>query len=170
MSAEVNVLSPHWREVATHVVAFTAAVLVLKRYAWKPVLNLLEDRRRKIASEFEGIDRGKVENEKLRGQYEQQLRTIDAQARTRIQEAVNEGQKVAGEIKEHARSESREILQRAEEEIEREKSKAEVALKEDMVRIAMAAAEKVVRQKLDPATHKKLISEMIDEMSRMPSA
>jgi hypothetical protein len=34
----------------------------------------------------------------------------------------------------------------------------------------MSAAEKVVRQKLDAATHRKLISEMIDEMSRMPNS
>ncbi len=32
MAGEVNVLAPHWREVATHAVAFTAAVLVLRRY------------------------------------------------------------------------------------------------------------------------------------------
>lgn len=167
MSEEVNVLSPHWREVATHVVAFTAAVFLLRRYAWKPMLSLLEDRRTKIVSEFEGIEQGKSANEKLRTHYEQQLRTIDAQARTRLQEAVNEGQKVGGEIKEQARVESRELLQRAQEEISREKDKAEVALKEDMVAMAMAAAEKVIRQKLDAATHRKLISDAIEEMTRM---
>jgi F-type H+-transporting ATPase subunit b len=167
MSEEVNVLSPHWREVATHVVAFTGAVLLLRRFAWKPLLGVLEDRRERIVSEFEGIERGKGANEKLRIQYEQQLRTIDAQARSRLQEAVSEGQKVAAEIKEQARSESRDLMQRAQEEIEREKDKAEVALKEDMVGMAMVAAEKVIRQKLDPATHKKLISDAIEEMTRM---
>jgi F-type H+-transporting ATPase subunit b len=167
MSEEVNVLSPHWREVATHVVAFTLAVLLLKRYAWGPILGLLEDRRRKIVSEFEGIERGKAENEGLRAHYEQQLRTIDAQARVKIQEAVGEGQKVASEIKEHARTESRDLLQRAREEIDREKDKAEVALREDMVAIAMSAAEKVIRAKLDPATHRRLISEMVEEMTRI---
>ncbi len=59
MAGEVNVLAPHWREVATHAVAFTAAVLVLRRFAWKPILGLLDERREKIAGEFDTIEREK---------------------------------------------------------------------------------------------------------------
>lgn len=167
MSAEVNVLSPHWREVVTHAVAFTGAVLVLRRYAWKPILGLLDERREKIVKEFDEIEHGKGENAKLKSEYEQQIRTIDAQARVKLKEAVDEGQKVAAEMKDSARDESRGMVRRAREEAELEKQKAEVALKEDMVRMALAAAEKVVREKLDEATHRRLISETIDELARL---
>jgi F-type H+-transporting ATPase subunit b len=167
MSSEINVLSPHWREVATHAVAFTAAVLILRKVAWKPILNLLEERRQKIATEFLTIDREKDANAKVKAEYEAQLRGIDQQARVKLQEAVGEGQKVAAEIKENARKESRDLLGRAREEIEREKDKAEVALKEDMVNMAVAAAEKVIRAKLDDPTHRRLITDAIDEMVRL---
>lgn len=167
MSAEVNVLSPHWREVATHAVAFTAAVLVLRKYAWKPILGLLDERRNRIAEEFRGIERGKKENLDLKAEYEQQLRTIDAQARQKLKEATDDGQKVAAEMKESARHEAREMVQRAREEVDREKDKAEVALKEDMVQMAMAAAEKVIREKLDEPTHRRLISETIEDLTRL---
>jgi len=167
MSAEVNVLSPHWREVATHATAFVAAVLVLRRYAWKPILGLLDERREKIVKEFDDIEHGKGENAKLRSEYERQLRTVDAQARVKLKEAVDEGQKVASEIKDSARVESREMVRRAREEAEREKEKAEVALKEDMARIALVAAEKVIRARLDEATHRRLITETIDELTRL---
>jgi F-type H+-transporting ATPase subunit b len=170
MAGEVNVLAPHWREVATHAVAFTAAVLVLRRYAWKPILNLLDERRERIANEFGTIDREKSANVKLKVEYEAQLKTIDAQARAKIQEAVGEGRKVAGEIHEHAREEAHELMARAREEIDIEKDKAEVALKEDMVAMAMAAAEKVIRMKLDETVHRKLVSEAIDELTKMKTA
>jgi F-type H+-transporting ATPase subunit b len=169
MAAEVNVLSPHWREVATHAIAFTAAVLVLRRFAWRPILNLLDERRARIAGEFDTIEREKGSVAQLKADYEAQLRTIDAQARAKLQEAVGEGQKVAGEIKENARRESHELIERAREEVEIEKAKAEVALREDMVAMAMRAAEKVVRQQLDPATHRRLIAETIDELTRVKS-
>ena len=165
MSAEVNVLSPHWREVVTHAVAFTGAVLVLRRYAWKPILGLLDERRERIVKEFDDIEHGKGENAKLKSEYEQQIRTIDAQARVKLKEAVDEGQKVAAELKDSARVESRGMVQRAREDSEREKAKAEVALKEDMVRMALTAAEKVVRERLDEATHRRLISDTIDELA-----
>ncbi|MBD3161241.1 MAG: F0F1 ATP synthase subunit B [Candidatus Eisenbacteria bacterium] len=167
MSAEVNVLSPHWREVATHAVAFTAAVIVLRKYAWKPILGLLEERRARIADEFRGIERGKRENLDLKTEYEQQLRTIDAQARQKLKESTDEGQKVSAELKEEARRESREMVQRAREEVEREKHKAEVALKEDMVEMAVAAAEKVIREKLDERAHRRLIAETIEDLTRL---
>lgn len=164
MAGDINVLNPHWREVATHAVAFTAAVLVLRRYAWKPILNLLDERREKIEKEFDSIDRGHEENARIRAGYEQQLRTIDQQARAKLQEAVGEGQQVAGEIKEAARKEARELIDRARDEIDREKDKAEVALKEDMVEMALGAAEKVIRSRLDEPTHRRLVAEAIDEM------
>ena len=167
MSAEVNILSPHWREVATHATAFVAAVLVLRRYAWKPILGFLDERRQRIVKEFDDIEEGKGENAKLRSEYERQLRTLDAQARVKLKEAVDEGQKVAAELKDSARVESRGMVQRARDEAEREKEKAEVALKEDMVRMALAAAEKVIRERLDDATHRRLISETIDELTRL---
>lgn len=167
MSAEVNVLSPHWREVATHAVAFTAAVLVLRRYAWRPILGLLEERRARIAEEFLGIERGKKRNLDLKAEYEQQLRTIDAQARQKLKEATDEGQKMSAELKEEARRESREMIQRALEEVGREKGKAEVALKEDMVEMAVAAAEKVIRERLDEPSHRRLIAETIEELTRL---
>lgn len=167
MSAEVNVLSPHWREVATHAVAFTAAVLVLRKYAWRPILGMLDERREKIAKEFDDIEHGKSENAKLKAEYDEEMRTIDAQARVKLKEAADEGQKVASEIKESARTESRGMITRAREEIELEKNKAEVALKEDMVSMAMSAAEKVVRERLDEAMHRKLVSEAIDDLTRM---
>jgi F0F1-type ATP synthase membrane subunit b/b' len=61
-------------------------------------------------------------------------------------------------------------MARAREEIDIEKDKAEVALKEDMVAMAMAAAEKVIRMKLDETVHRKLVSEAIDELTKMKTA
>ena len=167
MAGEVNVLSPHWREVATHAVAFTLAVVILRKFAWRPILGLLDERRARIRGEFDAIDREKGIVGKLHADYEAQLKTIDAQARVKLQEAVGEGQKVASEMKDQARHEARDLVTRAREEIELEKRKAEVALKDDMVRMALTAAEKVIRERLDSATHRRLISEAIDEMERL---
>jgi len=170
MSGEVNILSPHWREVATHVVAFTAAVLVLRRYAWTPILNLLEERRTRIRNEFDGIARERESVAKIKSDYETQLRGIDQQARVKIQEGVAEGLKVGGEIKEKARQDARDLIRRAREEIEIEKDRAEVALKQDMVAMAIASAEKVIRQRLDEETQRRLASDFIDELRRMRKA
>src|SRR6185436_7436700 len=75
-------------QVLTQILGFLLMVWILRRYAWGPLLGMLEARREKIAGEFKEADRLKAEAVALRGKYEAELRTIDAQARQKINEAM----------------------------------------------------------------------------------
>jgi len=155
------------RQVATQILGFLIMLWILRKYAWGRVTNLLEERRRKIAGEFEEAERRKAAAEQLRVRYEQELRTIDAQARQKLQEAVADGQRVAGEIKSQAQTEAAARLERAQDEIQREREKAKEILKEQMIALSMRGAEKILRQKLDEPHQRKLVSEFIDEVGAL---
>jgi F-type H+-transporting ATPase subunit b len=155
------------RQVVTQILGFLLMVWLLRRYAWGPLLAFLEARRQKIAGEFQAAERLKAEAGELKTRYEQELRTIDAQARQRLQEAVAEGQKVAAEIKVQAQQDAVERIERAQEEIEREREKAKELLKESMVMLSMRTAEKILRQKLDDSTQRKLVGEFIEEVAAL---
>ena len=152
------------RQVLTQIVGFLLMVWILRRYAWGPLLGVLEARREKIASEFAAAERRQAEAQELKSRYEQELRTVDAQARQRLQEAVAEGQKVAGEIKSQAQRDAAARLERAEDDIAREREKAKEVLKQQVIRLAMRSAEKILREKLDDAAQHRLASEFIDEV------
>jgi len=154
--------------VITQIIGFLLMVWILRRYAWGPVLGMLEARRQKIAGEFAAADRAKAEANELKTRYEQELRGIEAQARQRLQEAVVEGQHVAAEIKTQAQREAAQRLERAADEIAREREKAKELLKEQMVALAVRAAEKILRQKLDDQGQRKLAGEFIDEVAALP--
>ncbi len=149
-------------QIVTHIIGFLIAVFLLKKFAWKPLLSILEERRSKIKSEFDNIDKEKKKVDDLLSDYETKLKEIDSLARVKIQEAAREGQKLANEIKENARKESKDILTRAREEIQRDVDKAKVQLKNDLVNMTMRAAEKLIRERLDEEKDKKLIAEFID--------
>jgi len=149
-------------QIITQIFGFLLAVIILKKFAWKPLLSILEERRSKIKSEFDNIDNEKKKVEDLLSLYETKLKEIDALARVKIQEAAQEGQKMANEIKENARKESKDILTKAREEIARDVDKAKVQLKNDLVNMAMRAAEKLIRERLDEEKDKKLIAEFIE--------
>ena len=155
------------RQVLTQIIGFLLMVWLLRKYAWGPVLGMLEARRQKIAGEFQRADRAKAEAEELRLKYEQELRGIEAQARQRLQESVAEGQKVAAEMKAQAQREAAVRLKRAEEEIVREREKAKEVLKEQVIRLSMRTAEKILRQKLDEPTQRQLVGEFIDEVGAL---
>ncbi len=151
-------------QIVTHIIGFLIAVFLLKKFAWKPLLSILEERRSKIKSEFDNIDKEKKKVEDLASDYQTKLKEIDSLARVKIQEAAREGQKVGNEIKENARKDSKDILTRAREEIDRDVDKAKVQLKNDLVIMTMRAAEKLIRERLDEEKDRELIARFIDEM------
>jgi F-type H+-transporting ATPase subunit b len=155
------------RQVITQILGFLLMVWILRRYAWGPVMSMLEARREKIAGEFKEADRLKAEAQGLKTRYETELKGIDAQARQRIQEAVAEGQRVAGEIKTQAQKDAAVRLERAADEIVREREKAKETLKQQVVALSIRTAEKILRQKLDDPAQRKLAGEFIDEVGAL---
>jgi F-type H+-transporting ATPase subunit b len=149
-------------QIITQIFGFLLAVIILKKFAWKPLLSILEERRSKIKSEFDNIDKEKKKVEDLLSDYETKLKEIDALARVKIQEAAQEGQKLANEIKENARKESKDILNKARDQIQRDMDQAKVQLKNDLVNMTMRVAEKLIRERLDEGKDQKLIAEFID--------
>ena len=155
------------KQVLTQIVGFLIFLFLIRKFAWGPVLQTLEDRKAKIAGDLADAERKKQEAAELRGRLEQELRTIDQQARQKIAEAVAEGQKLASDIKTDAQAQARARLDRAEAEIAGERAKAQKALHEDMARLAVGGAEKILRKKLDEAEQRRLIGEFIAEAGEL---
>jgi F-type H+-transporting ATPase subunit b len=154
-------------QIVTQIIGFVIAVLILKRFAWGPILKLLDERRAAIAGRFAEADTAKQGAERLRSDYEGRMREVDADARRKMQEAIGEGQRVATQIKEDARREGREAVARARDEAERERAKARILLRDDIVKMALSATEKVVGEKLDAERHRRLVGEFIEDVGKI---
>ncbi len=155
-----------WQQALTHAVGFLITVWILKRFAWGPLLALLEERRNKIADEFKNIDEEKAKTAQLTADYEARLKEIDAERRAKLVEGVNEGKKIAKEIESAARDEAKVISIKAKADLVREVAKAKVQLKNDMVAMTVTAAERIINEKLDDAKHRELIGSFIDNVEK----
>jgi len=156
---------PELPQLVTHAVGFLITFLLLKKYAWAPLLKLMEDRRNKIADEFKAIEDEKVKVDSLTAEYEGKLKDIDTERRQKLVEAVDEGKKIAEELKAQG-NEAKPITEKAKSEIERDVAKARVALKDDMVAMTMTATEKIIMERLDDAKHRELIGSFIDNLEK----
>ncbi len=159
-------ISLEWQQLLTHTLGFLITLWVLKKFAWGPILGLLEERRQKIADEFASIDSEKEATEQLKTEYENKLKNIEAERRQKIAEAANEASKLSSDIKISAQEEARNIVNRSKEQLTRDIASAKVQLKEDMVSITMAAAEKILHEKLDTSKERQLISGFIDGIEK----
>ncbi len=153
-------------QVITHIIGFLITVWLLKKFAWKPLLSMMDERRQKIKDEFQRIDDEKAKAAQLKSDYENKLKNIESERRQKISEAVNEANKIASEIKAGAQTEARGIVARTAEQLDRDIAKAKVLLKEDMVNITMSAAEKILHEKLDEKKERQLIDKFISSIEK----
>lgn len=150
-------------QILTQIVAFLIMLWILKRYAWKPLLNVMDERKKLIKSEFETIDQKKREADQLIDEYNRKLQGIDEEARHRIQEGVNAGRKLAQQIQEETQNQAKVLLNKAQGDMQREVQKAKEQLKSELVQMTISATTKILKGKLDVDTQQKVLSECVAE-------
>jgi F-type H+-transporting ATPase subunit b len=150
--------------LVTQMIGFGIVFFILRRFAWGPILGMLEERRTRIANEIKASEDLRREAEELKAEYENQIKTIEAQARQRIQEAVAEGQKVSEEIQAKAHQDAEAITEKARANLEMEYKKARVELRAEIVAMAVGGAERLLQEELDSDEHRKVVDRFLTEL------
>lgn len=148
-------------QIFTQIVSFLIVLWVLKRFAWKPVLKVIEDRENKIKSEFASIEKQKAENDRLRQLYDHKLNDAAKEVKDLIKEGKESGKRIAKEIEESAHRESKKIISHTKEELQKEIHKAKGELKHELVTMTLAATEKIVKTEMDPKRQEALVNQFL---------
>ncbi len=151
--------------LVAQIVNFTALLIVLRLFVYKPVLRMLDERRSKIQEGLSAAEHG-------REQAAEASRAAEAQidgSRREGQEIVAQAQQVASRLQEEGRqqaqTEAEALLQRARSEIQLERDGAIAELRKEFTNLTIAAAEKVIGQSLDRAAHERLIEQAMSGSS-----
>ena len=154
------------QQIVSQALSFLLLLWVLKRFAWKPLLGVLDARRARIEDGLARIDQGKADLERLQQELAGRLAKIDDESRARIQQAVQEGRRIAMEIQDQARSQAQDVLAKSRETIELELAKAKVSLRDQLVEMTMGAVERIIQQKLDGAADTRLVESALEQLER----
>ena len=154
------------QQVVSQALSFIVLLWLLRRFAWRPLLAILDERRRHIETTLQDVAQRKTELEHLQEDYAQRLAKIDGEARVKIQQAVLEGKRIAIEVQEEARAQAQAILAKSKETVELELAKAKVTLRDQIADMTVEAVERVLQQKLDPKTDRALLESTLDELER----
>jgi F-type H+-transporting ATPase subunit b len=156
----------HLSEVFVQLVAFLIVFGVLKKFAWKPLLAIIQSRRERFESEWGGIEKTKQEVAALQKDYQAHLQKIEEEARAKMQEAILEGRRLAREIQEKARLESQASFEKAKANIELEVQKAKISLRDEVANLSIRVAEKILTEKMDSASQEKKALEILGELEK----
>lgn len=149
---------------AASVTGFFILLLILNKFLFRSVKAMIRERNEKIKSDYEAAESEKAKAEELRADYEKQIAEIESEARSRIQTAVNEANTAKNQILAEARAKSEDIFHRGQEEIAREKEKALVQLKTEVVDITISAAGKLLGETMDQSKHRKMVADFVNKI------
>ena len=146
------------------ILTFLLLVFVLAKFAWKPLLKMLQDREDMVRSSLEDAEKAKSELERLNEESE----AIMAKARSEAQSILADGKAVAEKVKDDIIAKSKEqankIREDAGNQIQVEKDKAISEIKKEVVNLTLSVAEKLIQKNLSDADNKSLIEESLKKV------
>ncbi|MDO8473922.1 MAG: F0F1 ATP synthase subunit B [Dehalococcoidia bacterium] len=150
-----------WQVLTAQLVAFIILFLLLRRFAYKPIVRMLDQRATKIKESMEQADLVRQQNLQAEERMKAQLDEARREGQKILAQAEQVGERMKEEAKSVARKEAESIVARAQSEIRMERDQAVDQLRREVVDIAIMAAEKVVKESMDKESHRRLIDEVI---------
>ena len=164
MGAILESLGFEFPKFLWQVVNFLILLFLLKKFAYKPILDMLDERKKSIEDAINNAETAKNEAEKMRKEYETRLAEAKQEAQEIMAKATKLGEEMKREIVENAQSEATKAIQKAQEEINREKDLAIAALRDEVAVLAVMAAGQVLGKAISVEDHEKLVKEFVSEV------
>jgi F-type H+-transporting ATPase subunit b len=147
--------------LVSNLINFTILLIVLKLFLYKPVLRLLDDRRRRIQEGFDRAEQAESQASASEHETREAIEQAQREARELVQQAHEAAAQLRAQLEERARADAEQIVSRAREEVQVERDQAIEQLRREFADLTITAAERVTRQSLDRAAHQRLIDEVL---------
>ncbi|MDN7226516.1 F0F1 ATP synthase subunit B [Planococcus liqunii] len=148
-------------DILATLVIFILLMLLLKKFAWGPLMGVMQQREDLIASEIETAENSRQESHKLLEEQRSLLKEARTQAQEIVETAKKQGEVSRQDIIATARTEASRMKDSAVQEIANEREKAVAAVREEVVALSMLAASKVLNKEISEEDNRQLINETI---------
>lgn len=147
------------------ILTFLVLLFMLRKFAWKPLLSMLEKREEMIRKSLDDAEQAKLELEQL----SQESQEIVDKARTEAQNIVSDGKSTAEKVKEDilrtARDKADMIVEDAKKQIKSEKDKAIGEIKSEVVDLSLQIANKLIGKNITKSDNQTLIEKSLKEIN-----
>ncbi len=145
-------------------ITFAFLLVVLSKFAWGPIVKMLNERERTIRDAIESAKKERAEAERLLGEQKHALAAAQRDAAELAKKNQQEVERLRQELTERARKEADELVASARRQIEEEIAKAKGELKSQVVDLAIDAAARLVKANLDEKAQRTLVEEYIAQL------
>ena len=149
----------------TQFVNFGVLLALLWIFLHKPLQRVLDERRRRIEEGLKASETAQVEAEAARVQSDAQIQAGREEGQQLVAQAQEIAARIQREAHESAQAETEATLERARQEIQRERDVAITQLRSEFADLTINAAERVIGQAVDAGTHQRLIDDVLADSS-----
>ncbi len=143
---------------------FLVLLAILAKFAYKPLLNVMEERRNRIANDLDSAEQTRLQAEQLKAEYEKMIADARSEATAIVERATKVAQNLHDDLVEQARVEKEEMIASAKEQIEAEKKQAMLDIRSEVIALSTVIAGKIIDAKLDSAKDQELAVSVTDEV------
>ena len=130
------------------ILIFIFLVLLLKKFAWKPILDTVNERESSIKDAMSEADKARNEMAAIQESNQKVLKEARAEREALLKDARNTGAEIVAQAKTDAKTEANKIISQAQDAIQNEKRAAVNELKNQVAQISLEIAEKVIDTEL----------------------
>jgi len=145
-------------------VVFAIFAWILGKFAWGPLLKIVDDREKTIREQVDSAQLAAAEAKDLLAKHQEMLKGAGREREEILQKALKEAEQVRGELVTKARADADQVLARTREQMGREKDQAIAQLRAQVADIAVEAASRIVKSSLTEEAQRKLVDDYIKEL------
>jgi len=157
----MDLITPGFGLVFWTAITFIILLLILRKFAWKPILGAVSDREEGIKNALASAENARKEMENLTADNERILKEARVERESMLKEARELKNKMIADAKDEAQEQANKMIAQAQSAIASEKKAAMAELKSHVAGLSIGIAEKVLRQELN-STDKQL--ELVESM------
>ncbi|RJP82698.1 MAG: ATP synthase F0 subunit B [Candidatus Zixiibacteriota bacterium] len=160
-----DIIIPQAGSIIWTVAVFVVLLFVLRRWAWKPILDALNAREEGIRNNILAAQNSRQEADRLLQEYRAQLDQARKEAQKLIGDASARAEILHQQRKQEIEDEAHAMIEKARADIDRERQKVVQELRQQVVDIALDAAAKVIDRSLQAEDHSDLINREIEKLN-----
>lgn len=159
-------LNPNPGLIIWTIITFVLLLIVLKKFAWKPLLEALRKREETVRNAIERAEQAKQDAERLLEENRKQLERAEQEGHRILNESRALADKLKDEMIDKTNQQARKMIDMAKQEIDRDKEAAIVQLRGEVADLAIKAAGKILDETLDENKHRKLVDSYLKELPK----
>lgn len=152
--------------LAAQVVNFVILLFILKRFMYKPILKVLEQRKMTISNNLKMAAQLEIQHQGIKQETEKKLTIATKEAREIITGASNTANEIIKGAHKKAEKDIELMLKKNKETLSQERENMKEAIREELAKLVVMGVSKITSKVLDESDHKNIVSQAIDELEK----